>query len=229
MSGIDEEIVRTDLLDNTYHSTRSAIIALLKKKGEVSMKELATELGISKMAVSKHLSTLERDRLVKKTSARTGVGRPEYRYTLTSLSHHLFPTSYPYIATSAISFIEEQLGNEGVLEFFRKRRNELIERYSKRLSALDFEEKVTELAKIREEEGFLAQAEKSEEGMVLTEYNCPMLSVACKYNQACVAELELFSMLLNADVERTHWMAGGNHMCRYLIKKKAAKTEPTLY
>lgn len=225
----DSELVHTDLLDKANHSTRNAIVALLKQKGEAGMKDISCSMGISKMAVSKHLSNLERDQLVKKRVIRAGVGRPEYRYSLTPNAHYLFPTSYPYIALSALAFIEERIGEEGVSAFFEKRKDELIQRYSMRMKDLLYEEKIRELARVREEEGFLAETNKLADGtMVLVEHNCPLMTVASRYGLACSAELALFRKLLGDDVERTHWMVNGEHMCRYVIRRpeNARETSP---
>lgn len=228
VSGDDGELVHTDLLDKANHSTRNAIVALIKQKGETCMKDISSSMGISKMAVSKHLSNLERDQLVQKRVIRAGVGRPEYRYSLTPNAHFLFPTSYPYIALSALSFIEERIGEDGVSQFFDKRRKELIQRYSTRMNGLVYEERIRELARIREEEGFLAEASKLSEGtMVIMEHNCPLMTVASKYKLACSAELQLFKDLLGEGVERTHWMVNGEHMCRYVIRRKAEKNKPS--
>lgn len=223
-SRVDGELVHTDLLDKANHSTRNAIVALIKHRGEAGMKEISTSMGISKMAVSKHLSNLERDQLVQKRVIRAGVGRPEYRYSLTPNAHYLFPTSYPYIALSALSFIEDEMGNEAVHEFFDRRRRELVDRYSKRMRDLPYEERIKELARVREEEGFLAETNRLQDGtMVLIEHNCPLMTVASKYGLACTAELSLFKQLLGEGVERTHWMVNGEHVCRYIIRKG---TEP---
>ncbi|MBX8631978.1 MAG: transcriptional regulator [Thermoplasmata archaeon YP2-bin.285] len=217
----DDELVQTDIMDKASHSTRNAIIAIVKQNGETSMKTIASALGISKMAVSKHLSNLERDRLVQKRVLRAGVGRPEYRYSLTPNAHYLFPTSYPYIALSALSFIEEKTGRDGINEFFERRKSELMARYSARLANLSSEEKVRELARIREEEGFLAEAERLPDGTaILAEHNCPLMQVASRYGAACSKELELFRSLLGDRVERTHWIVDGQHMCRYVIRPK---------
>ncbi len=223
-NGEDGELVHTDLLDKANHSTRNAIVALIKQKGETGMKEISASMGISKMAVSKHLSNLERDQLVQKRVMRAGVGRPEYRYSLTQNAHYLFPTSYPYIALSALSFIEDRIGPEGVNQFFERRKQELANRYAERMKNLPHEEKVRELARIREEEGFLAETCRQADGTtVLIEHNCPLMTVAGKYRLACTAELDLFRELLDDDVERTHWMANGEHMCRYVLHPKKHK------
>lgn len=217
----DFELIHTDLMDKANHSTRNAIVALIKQKGEAGMKDISCSMGISKMAVSKHLSNLERDQLVQKRVIRAGVGRPEYRYSLTPNAHYLFPTSYPYMALSALSFIEDRIGEEGVKQFFDKRKQELLERYSARMRGLPHDEKVKELARVREEEGFLAEtAELPDGSLVLMEHNCPLMTVASRYRLACSTELELFKNLIGEDIERTHWMVNGEHMCRYIIRKK---------
>lgn len=214
----ENELMRTDILEKANHSTRNAIVAMIKSRGEMGMKEIAGCMGISKMAVSKHLSNLERDKIVQKRVTRSGVGRPEYKYSLTMDAHNLFPTCYNYISLSALNFIREKMGKEGIDEFFERRKKELLERYSLRLDALPPEERVKALARMRDEEGFYAEGEVTGGNVILEEHNCPLFQVALKYSQACSIEIALFAELLGSGIERTHWMANGDHKCRYVLK-----------
>src|SRR5579859_6372492 len=52
------------------HSTKSQILAALKRQGGCSVDELAVTLGLAPMTVRQHLATLERDALVGSTEER---------------------------------------------------------------------------------------------------------------------------------------------------------------
>jgi DeoR family transcriptional regulator, suf operon transcriptional repressor len=52
----------------------------------------------------------------------------------------------------------------------------------------------------------------------LTEYNCAISQIAASYPSVCGNELEMFAIALpDCQVERTHWLVGGEHRCGYLI------------
>jgi predicted ArsR family transcriptional regulator len=52
---------------------------------------------------------------------------------------------------------------------------------------LEFEQRVKELAKIRDKEGYMAEAKKLPSGKyALFEHNCPLIQVARKYYEACI-------------------------------------------
>src|ERR671929_819850 len=118
-------------------------------------------------------------------------------YQLTSQSKTMFPKSYGAIATLAFDFIERNMGKGAIEKVLRERQNELFNQYYERLKGLDFDKRVKELAKIRDEEGYMAESKKitsrgsvsssgglgAEKGderggkHVLLEYNCPIIHI----------------------------------------------------
>ena len=117
-------------------------------------------MKISRMAVHKHLTVLQKRGLVESIETRGHVGRPRMLYQLTSQSKTVFPKSYSAIATHALDFIERNMGKEGIEKVLRERQSELFDQYYKRLKDLDFDKRVKELAKIRDEEGYMAESKK---------------------------------------------------------------------
>jgi predicted ArsR family transcriptional regulator len=88
---------------------------------------------------------------------------------------------------------------------------------------LDFDKQVKELARIRDEEGYIAESKKGSKSggrHVLLEYNCPIIHIAEKYWEACSTETELFEKLLGADIETTHRAAKGDLICKFVIKER---------
>ncbi|MDN5865990.1 MAG: hypothetical protein L0H55_01155 [Candidatus Nitrosocosmicus sp.] len=87
---------------------------------------------------------------------------------------------------------------------------------------MKFNEKVKELARIRDEEGYIAESKKERKNnsRILLEYNCPIIMITEKHWEACTIETELFEHVLDADVEVTHRAAKGDSICKFLIKEK---------
>jgi predicted ArsR family transcriptional regulator len=205
-----------------FGDQKKKILWNLKVMGEAGLEDLARDLKISRMAVHKHLVSLQERGLVESTSqARKGVGRPRAIYRLTSGSRALFPKSYSGIATCALQFIERKLGRDAVEQVLRERQTELFKKYHDRLEELDFDDRVKQLAKIRDSEGYMAEAKKLPSGKyVMFEHNCPVIHVAQNYWEACTTERELFENLLGASVDTTHRAAKGDLVCRFLIDPK---------
>ena len=94
-------------------------------------------------------------------------------------------------------------------------------KYYKRLKGLDFNKQVKELARIRDEEGYIAESRSKSDGKhVLLEYNCPIIHIAEKHWEACSTETELFEKLLGANIDTTHRAAKGDLICKFVIKER---------
>jgi predicted ArsR family transcriptional regulator len=199
----------------TDRSTRNVIVTLIKTHGMRSVAELAQELGVTEMAVRRHLHVLERDGLVAAKLVRQAMGRPMNVYSLTSAADELFPKKYHHLALDLL----EELDTADVDALFEKRKAKLYERYEGRMRGKTLPERVQELAGIQNANGYMAEWYEAEPGHYeLSEYNCPIAQVATPYQQACSCELALFRQLLQADVERTECLAKGGGKCVYRIK-----------
>ena len=188
---------------------------------QAGLEELANVMKVSRMAVHKHLDLLQQRGLVESIETRGHVGRPRMVYQLTSQSKSVFPKSYGAIATHALDFIERNMGKEGVKKVLYERQGELFNQYYKRLKGLDFNKQVKELARIRDEEGYIAESRSKSDGKhVLLEYNCPIIHIAEKHWEACSTETELFEKLLGANIDTTHRAAKGDLICKFVIKER---------
>jgi DeoR family suf operon transcriptional repressor len=213
------------LIAEGFSEPKKKLLYYLKVMQQAGLKELADVMKISRMAVHKHLSVLQNRGLVEGIEIReSSVGRPKMMYQLTSQSKSIFPKSYSAIATHALDFIERNMGKEGVERVLRDRQDDLFDKYYKHLKDLDFDKRVKELARIRDEEGYMAESKKesklSSRRHVLLEYNCPIIHIAEKHWEACSVETELFEKLLGANIETTHRAAKGDLICKFVIREK---------
>jgi predicted ArsR family transcriptional regulator len=206
-----------------FSEPKKKLLYYLKIMQQAGLEELANVMKVSRMAVHKHLALLQKRGLVEGVETRGRIGRPRMMYQLTSQSKTVFPKSYSAIATHALDFIERNMGKNAVEKVLRERQSELFDEYYKRLKDLDFDKQVKKLARIRDEEGYIAESKresKSGRKYVLLEYNCPIIHIAEKHWEACSAETELFEKLLGADIETTHRAAKGDLICKFIIKER---------
>ncbi len=199
-------------------STRNKIMQMLKTSGELTTKEITDQLGITGMAVRRHISILEKDNLIISTTVRLPMGRPAAVYRLTDEAEDYFPKKYHAVALDLLAELEGEAGENMVNRLFDLRKSTLMQRYESKMANKDLEHKVAVLSDIQNENGYMATWEKSGEEFILTEYNCPISQVANKYNHACHCELNLFESLLGAQVSRTDCLAKGDKKCVYRIR-----------
>src|SRR5690606_23963581 len=80
-------------------STRRKVLSTLKKSDGLTADQLAALLGITAMAVRKHLAALEQENLVETTVERRPVGRPAHVYRLSAAADEFFPKHYDVVIT----------------------------------------------------------------------------------------------------------------------------------
>jgi predicted ArsR family transcriptional regulator len=210
------------MVDNNP-TTRKQILTMLRKKGRMNANDIAKELGITDIAVRRHLNTMERDHLVRAETVRQAMGRPTFVYSLTDHAEDLFPKNYADITLDFLNDVRDLQGPEMIEALFERRETRLERKYKERIGGQkQLEKLVEELANIQDERGYMADWEKDEEGnrYFITEHNCPIHSIAHAYTQACSSELSLFRKVLGAEVEQLECKAKGGERCVYVVKPK---------
>jgi predicted ArsR family transcriptional regulator len=207
-------------------STRNEILHMLKIKGSMTVGEMAQELGITEMAVRRHLNTLERDNLIQARLLRQAMGRPTNVYSLSEEADSMFPKNYHDLTLEFLSDIEELQGAQMVEALFKLRQQRQENLYRDIVpSDSDFEKKLEALAKMQNDKGYMVELKKDEQTgkYILVESNCPISTVAKEYTYACNCEKTLFENVLNAKVEQEQCMATGGDNCVYIIHEKNDK------
>ena len=114
--------------------------------------------------------------------------------------------------------LEETSGPEAVQSIFSRWKEKLVEFARDQLEGLEFRDKVRELTKILEDEGFMPDYEEESNGrFLLKEHNCPMRKVAARYDEVCHFELEVYRDLLGVEVECVQRIVKGSHCCTYVL------------
>ena len=197
---------------------RRAVLTRLKAWGESTADQLAVDLGLTVGAVRQQLGPLGDEGLVAHRDERRGPGRPRRWYCVTPAAEALFPKRYGQLTNQLLGFIEEA-DPDLVAEAFDRRGRQRQERAAARLAGLSLDARVAELARILDEDGYLADWEAAGDGVwLITERNCAILDVARHHAQACRSELDFIRAVLpGAQVERVAHVLAGAHHCAYQV------------
>src|ERR1051326_3391455 len=149
--------------------TRRAITKLLKTEGPIDSAQLAKRLGLTAMAVRQHLYALQREGLVTAEERPVPIGRPAKFWRLTPDADHLFPEAYAELSVALIDSVKDAFGDEGLERVLTSRCARQRADYGKRIRPGDsLERNLPALAKVRSEEGYMAEIRKEGKGSYLS-------------------------------------------------------------
>lgn len=199
---------------------RPALLDLLKIHGPSNAPRLAHLRRVHTTAVRQQLAMLEREGLVEARVQKVRIGRPTHVFALTEKAEALFPQAYGPLALALLRQLRDVDGERKIDQLFDRRTRSLIQAYRKRLAGKSVVEKWRELARIRAEEGYMAQAE----GKGLSEHHCPVAAIAKEFPQVCRFEKLLFEAVLGGPIDRTEHLATGGRACSY-VPERSSKQE----
>jgi predicted ArsR family transcriptional regulator len=179
------------------------------------------------MAVRQHLYSLHEERLVTYMVAPRPLGRPAKVWRLTSAAEQLFPDAHAQLCVSLVNALRNALGRKALECTLDVIVGSQAERYAARMpEGSSLFRRLKELARIRTEEGFVAQLTAADEASYhLIENHCPIRSAAVACPDFCAAEWETFQRLLGPEttIERLEHMQEGDRRCLYLIHHRSGE------
>lgn len=212
----------TQPLPENPENTHQAVLHHLKRNQEMTVAELCDVLGVTSMAVRRHLAGLQKDGLVDCRLVRQSRGRPTYRYQLTPKAESLFPSGLGTLAFDLLDAVYETKGNKGVMELLTMRDDWLIKKHRSRLEKLSFEDRVKEVVKIYSENGFMTEWQRLPDGnYFIFQQHCAIHHLATQYRQICVLEPILMEKLLGVKVTREKFILKNDPICGYLVHASA--------
>jgi predicted ArsR family transcriptional regulator len=207
------------------NKTRSAILRLLKTEGAMNSAHLAKRLGLTAMAVRQHLYALQTEKFVTAEERPGPVGRPAKHWRLTPDADRFFPDAYAELSVALIDALGDAFGESGLKRVLESRSARQQTAYAQRIApSASLGEKLRQLARLRTEEGYMAEVKPDgKAGFLFVENHCPICAAATACKGFCETELELFRAALGPEigVERVEHIVSGDRRCAYRITEKA--------
>jgi predicted ArsR family transcriptional regulator len=199
---------------------------LLKEKRGISIDEIAVRVQVTRPAVRKHLSALEKLGYVEQSERFTTGGRPGQTYRLTKKGYDLFPKQYSWISDVLMESLHSQLGDQGLGELMDRLGTEVGGQNLHQVQGKNLRERVEQVAKLMNELAY--QAETALTGRefpgsppVIEASNCVFHSIAERFPEICKFDLALLSKLTGAQVVHEKCILRGEGTCRFRFKEKA--------
>jgi predicted ArsR family transcriptional regulator len=167
------------------------------------------------MTIRHHLNVLQAQGLVAATTVRRSqkVGRPRLVYTLTEEADDLFPQSYGELALHLVSEIKETMGPEQTEDIFRRIAERIAKEAPSTYPGQTFEQRLDQVTGFLGQQGFILRWEKSDDGYVLANINCPYRQVTRQHPEVCAMDAVLLEQLLGVEPEPLGTLREGDHVC----------------
>jgi predicted ArsR family transcriptional regulator len=204
----------------------SKLLYTLKSRGPLATSALARAFGITEVGIRQHLAKLHAEGLVTFDDQAGGVGRPKRIWRLTAEGHRRFPDTHGDLTVNLISAIRSVFGEAGLDRLIEARQESAVTAYRKALEPCSgLEDRIRTLARLRSEEGYMAEFEAEPDGsFLLIENHCPICAAAKTCQGFCRSELELFRAAFGprTSVTRQEHLLSGGRRCVYRVRSPEA-------
>lgn len=207
----------TNLSRRFLETTRGQLVALLRRSAH-TVDELATALGLTANAIRSHLSTLERDGLVRQAGVRrgAGAGKPAVLYEINPEAEPLFSRAYAPVLGALLDELVAQLPEQGS--------DELMEAVGRRLAAElgrppagDLEARVRAGAALLDSLGGETSTDREDGALVIRGCGgCPLSATVARRPEMCRAVEALLAEYIGAPV-RQRCEHGERPRCRFEV------------
>lgn len=206
--------------NDARQSVAERLMTLLKTRGEMQASDAGHLLGTTGEAARQQFVKLAKDGLVEAKAVSQGVGRPAQYWQLTAKGHAHFPDAHADLTVQLLQLIRTSLGESALDQLITSRESQTLDNYRQAMKgANSLEERLQRLTAIRTREGYMADWGLQEDGSYLfVENHCPICAAAATCQGFCRAERDVFSNVLEANVERTEHILQGARRCAYVIR-----------
>jgi predicted ArsR family transcriptional regulator len=198
--------------------SRRRIIELLRMRDGQTIDDLVRVLGVTRTAITTQLSKMQAEGLVATRGTRAGRRRPSVVYVLTPRADALFPKSYDAFAASLLEELRRE-GKGALRTIVRRVGDRWIARDTPRVEGLRGAARLERLREILAERGFLPALERTANGYLLREHNCPVMQLAILHPEICDMVHRWMEALAGTKMVRVNCMRQGHPYSAYAISR----------
>jgi predicted ArsR family transcriptional regulator len=182
-------------------TTRGQILSLIRREAR-TVEDLAAALELSDNAVRNHLSTLERDRLVRQGGVRrtSGAGKPAVLFELHPDAESLFSLAYPPVLSTVLETIVNSLPADQAEQLLRDVGRRLAVQLGGR-SRGSIDQRIRNAAAAIAALGGDVDVVREEDATRIRGRGCPLSAAVSKTPEVCLAMETLVSEVAGANAQ----------------------------
>ncbi|MEA3336817.1 MAG: ArsR family transcriptional regulator [Chloroflexota bacterium] len=206
--------------------TRYRILEIIKENGDVTVAELARQLGMAPVSVRHHLDVLQGENLIWTPRVRRPgtVGRPRQVYALTEAANSHFPNNHGLLADSMLVELKQLLTHEQLTAMLERMADTMVDAGGVPAKDADIGIRIDQAVDYLNDRGYLARREEREGEIYINTLNCPYSEVAKNHPELCLMDLRLVENLIGGKLTAVTRLSQGDCRCAYRIDCTAAQT-----
>lgn len=201
---------------NTQGETSDkAVLDYLRRLGEATVGDLASDMGVTATAVRQRLQRLMAEGLIERHSQRKGRGRPNHRYLLTEKGERIAGSNFADMAIvlwEEIKAVEDPQVRRGLVKRIADRFAGL---YRNHVSGDTLRDRMSSLAGLMDERDIPFEVDSSGKLPVISALACPYPELAKMDRSVCTMEKLMLSEILGENVRLSDCRLDGAPCCTF--------------
>ena len=206
---------------STPETSDDGLLDLLRKRGALSVAQMAGETQVTATAVRQRLTRLLAHGEIQRKAEKAGRGRPVHRYEITDKGRRKGGNNFSDLAIALwdeVRQIKDPEVRRGLLSRISSR---LAGSYAAEVRGANLTEKMESLAKAFSDRKMPFEVDHTKELPVLAATACPYPDLAEQDRSICSMERMMFSELLGENVHLSNCRLDGGGCCTFEPKPTA--------
>jgi predicted ArsR family transcriptional regulator len=200
-------------------SSDRALLDLIRRRGPLSVADMAAELGVTPTAIRNRLVRLLSAGLIERRSERCGRGRPKHTYQASAIAHKSLGQNY---ADLALALWDEMMGTVSDTklrrQLFVRVTDRLAQLYRDQLTGDEVEGRLVQLGTILHDRGIEAEVSLGGALPVLRQHSCPYYELAEDDRTICSLERKMLEKVIGRGLRLTQCRLDGYRSCDFVPK-----------
>jgi len=197
------------------------LLDLIRRRGPLTVAEMAKELRVTATAVRNRLSRLVSAGLVERQTEHGRRGRPTHSYQASAEAHKRLGQNYADLAVvlwDEMMCTVEDRKLRRIL--FSRITDRLAELYRSQMTSSSWEERLVQLGSMLHDRGVETEVTQGDGGAmpVLKQHSCPYYELAEDDRSICAMERKMFEKILGRGLRLSHCRLDGHRSCDFEAK-----------
>jgi predicted ArsR family transcriptional regulator len=201
------------------------LLDLIRRRGPLTVAEMAAALGVTATAVRNRLSRLVGSGMVERSAEPVGRGRPRHVYRASVEAHRRLGQNYADLAVVLWDEMMRTVPDPKLRRLlFARITDRLAEHYRTQIEGEDWEGRLVQLGTILHDRGVETEVTRGDGGAtpVLKQHSCPYYELAEEDRTICAMERKMFEKVLGKGLRLSQCRLDGHRSCDFEAKPGVA-------
>jgi len=202
-------------------SSDRELLDLIRRRGPLTVTEMAEQLGVTGTAIRNRLTRLLATGLVERRAEHLGRGRPRHQYQASVEAHKRLGQNYADLALALWGEMMSVVADRKLRRvLFTRLTDRLAEIYRTKITGDEWEGRLVQLSRVLHDRGVEAEVALDDPGLgpILRQHSCPYYELAEVDRAICALERKMFEKVLGRGLRLSQCRLDGDRSCDFQAK-----------